>query len=313
MSSKIAQLSADPTLAGYVQGAGEQAKSAVAKFLSPDVPVPTLMGKFKKWKAKEKLVIPDTRRAINGDGVFIDLGLDGDTYDCTPHAINVRADFTEEDEYKTIGDLIKTKARTAASIGGMSHEKRVLDIALAGATAGDTIDTTSTSVDVIKIINAHLLDVIRGAKGWGADMELRILFGATALAGIVSHSSILNRYKQQSKAGGFASPTISDIAQMLMLQANAQVSLMVQDANSNKDAESIDFMLGSKVLVFACVPNPTDYDPSFMKTFRKMGEFMTPRYWPSASGRQNYAGFDWSEDNQIANADASRLCDVTLP
>ena len=122
---------------------------------------------------------------------------------------------------------------------------------------------------------------------------------------------MLNRYKQQSKTGGFVSPTVADIASMLMLAANAQVSLMVQDANINKDAASVDFMLGRRILIFACVPNPTDYDTSYMKTFRLDGEFMTPRYWTSASGRQNNAGFDWSEDNQIANADASRLCDVT--
>lgn len=311
MSTRIAQLSTDPTLTGYIQGVGEQSKSATARFISPDVPVPTAMGSYKIWGAKEKLVIPDTRRPLSGDGTFIDMSMGGGTFNCAPHALNVAVDFTEETELKTITSLIKTKARTAGSLAGMAHEKRVLDKAIGGATAGDTIDTTSTAVDVIKIINAHLLDVIKGAKGWGADMELRILFGALALAKIASHVSVLNRYKNSGKKEGFVSPTVTDIAQMLMLAAQAQVSLMVQDANINKDAASVDFMLGSKILIFACVPNPTDYDTSFMKTFRMDGEFMTPRYWTSASGRQNNAGFDWSEDNQIANADASRLCDVT--
>ena len=311
MSTRIAQLSTDPTLTGYIQGVGEQSKSATARFISPDVPVPTAMGSYKIWGAKEKLVIPDTRRPLSGDGTFIDMSMGGGTFNCAPHALNVAVDFTEETELKTITSLIKTKARTAGSLAGMAHEKRVLDKAIGGATPGDTIDTTSTAVDVIKIINAHLLDVIKGAKGWGADMELRILFGALALAKIASHTSVLSRYKNSGKKEGFVSPTVTDIAQMLMLAAQAQVSLMVQDANINKDAASVDFMLGSKILIFACVPNPTDYDTSFMKTFRMDGEFMTPRYWTSASGRQNNAGFDWSEDNQIANADASRLCDVT--
>lgn len=311
MGSLIASLSSNPTLNTYIAGAGEQAKSAVADFIAPDVPVPTLMGKYKKWKAKEKLVIPETRRAMGSEGTFIDLTLDGATYDCSPHALNVGVDFQEETESNVVVNLIQAKARTAASLGGMAHEKRVLDKMLSGATAGDAIDTTSTSTDVIKILNAQLLAVIKGAKGWGADMELRVLFGAGALYKVANHSSVLARYKQQSKSGGFVAPTVSDIASMLMLAANAQVSLMVQDVNNNVDAEDVEFMLGDKVLVFASTPNPTDYDTSFMKTFRLMGQFMTPRYWAAPSGRQNFAGFDWSEDIQVGNASASALCDVT--
>ena len=311
MSSLIARLSSDPTLAGYIAGAGDQSVSSVAAFVAPDVPVPTLVGKYKKWQTKDKLVIPDTRRALGSDGAFIDLMVDGENYDCKPHALNVGVDFVETDEFSFVGDLIKSKARTASSLGGMAHEKRVLDKMLAGATAGDAIDTTSGGTDVIKILNAQLLAVIKGAKGWGAGMALRVLFGASALFKIANHASVLARYKQQSKAGGFVSPTVSDIAAMLMLQSESQVSLMVSDTNTNKDAEAVDFLLGDKVLVFASVPNPTDYDTSFMKTFRKMGQTMTARYWAAPSGRQNYAGFDWSEDVQITNADASALCAVS--
>jgi len=311
MSSLLASLSSDPTLASYIAGAGDQAVSAVSSFVAPDVPVPTLLGHYKKWKAKDKLVIPDTRRSLGSDGTFIDLSLEGDTYNCTPHALNVGVDFLETDEAKVVTNLIQSKARTAASLGGMAHEKRVLDAMMNGATDGDGIDTTSGSTDVIKILNNHLLDVIKGAKGWGGAMELRLLIGATALAKITSHTSVLSRYKMPNKSGGFVSPTVDDIASMLMLGVKAQVSLMIYDKNANKDDEDVDFLLGSNILVFASVPNPTDYDTSFMKTFRKMGESMTARYWAAPSGRQNFAGFDWSEDIQVSNSDASRLCDVT--
>ena len=311
MSELIASLSSNPTLATYIQGAGEQSKSAVADFIAPDVPVPTMLGRFKIWKDKEKLVIPDTRRTLGSDGTFVDLTLNGGTYNCEPHALNVGVDFQEEQESNIVLNLIQAKARTAANLGGMAHEKRVLDKMIAGATGADAIDTTSGATDVIKILNLHLLDVIKGAKGWGANMELRVLFGAGALYKIINHSSIISRFKGTQPKGGFVSPTVTDIAAMLMLQCNAQVSLMVQDVNANKDAADVEFMLGDQVLVFASTPNPDDYDTSFMKTFRLMGQFMTGRYWTAPSGRQNYAGFDWSEDIQIVNAGASRLCSVS--
>ena len=311
MGSLIESLSSNPTLATYIQGAGEQAKSAVADFVAPDVPVPTMMGKFKIWKNKEKLVIPETRRALGTDGTFVDLTLNGGTYNCDPHSLNVGVDFLENQESNVVLNLIQAKARTAANLGGMAHEKRVLDKMLGGATGVDPIDTTGSD-DIIKYLNSLLLQVIKGAKGWGANMELRVLFGAGALAKIISHASIISRFKgNQPKGGGFISPTVTDIANMLMLQCNAQVSLMVQDVNSNVDAEDVEFMLGDQVLVFASTPNPDDYDTSFMKTFRLMGQFMTARYWAAPSGRQNFAGFDWSEDVQIVNASASALAAVT--
>ena len=311
MSDLISQLSSDQTLTSYIAGVGDQSVSSVARFVAPDVPVPKMVGRFKKWRDKDKLVIPDTRRPLGSDGAFIDLTLDGDTYDCKPYALNVGVDFVEQDEIADVINLIQSKARTAASLAAMSQEKRVLDMMTNGATSGSGIDTTGSD-DIIKFLNSQLLAVIKGAKGWGAGMELRILFGATALAKIISHSSILSRFKgNQPKGGGYASPTVTDIAGMLMLQANTQVSLMVTDQNLNADAEDVEFLLGSNVLVFASVPNPTDYDTSFMKTFRKMGQTMTARYWAAPSGRQNYAGFDWSEDVRVTNASAGILCAVT--
>ena len=310
MGSLIASLSSNPTLATYIQGAGEQAKSAVADYIAPDVPVPTLMGKYKIWNAKEKLVIPETRRALGSDGTFVDLTLNGGTYNCEPHSLNVGVDFQEEQESNIVLNLIQAKARTAANLGGMAHEKRVLTKMLAGATGVDAIDTTSTTIDIIKILNGLLLQVIKGAKGWGANMELRVLFGAGALYKIINHGSIISRFKGTQPKGGFISPTATDIANMLMLQCNSQVSLMVQDVNANVDAPDVEFMLGDQVLVFASTPNPDDYDTSFMKTFRLMGQFMSARYWTAPSGRQNFAGFDWSEDIQIVNAAASALAAV---
>lgn len=311
MSQRLKNLSSNPTLNNYIQGAAKQATSAVAEFIAPTVPVAKAVGKYKVWNDKTLLVVPDTRRPLGGDGAMIGFDFSDANYNCEPHAINTGVDFMEEDENDVVENLIKEGANIAASLGAMSHEKRVLTAMASGATAGTTIDTTSADTKIINILNGHLLDVIKGAKGWGDSIELRLLIGATALQKIIDHADVKNRYKQQSKTGGYFSPTLDDLAGMLMLPVNAKVSLMVQDANVNLDAASVDFLLGSKVLVFAAKATPDRYDPSFMKTLRKMGEFMKPRYWQAPSGRQQYAGFDWSEEIKVTNAGASRLCTVS--
>lgn len=310
MSSRLEQLSSNPTLNGYVQGAAKQAISAVAQFIAPIVPVARTQGKFKIWSDKTRLVVPDTRRALGSDGAMVGFEFTDGNYDCEPHAINTGVDFLEEEENEVVVSLIQEAADIAASLGAMSHEKRVLAAMAAGATAGNAIDTASSSTKIIDIINAHLLDVIKGAKGWGDSMELRLLVGATALQKIIGHADITGRFKTGNK-GALYSPTLNDLASMLMLPVNARVSLMVEDSNKNLDAASVDFMLGSKVLIFTAKSTPDRYDPSFMKTFSKAGEMMKPRYWAAPSGRQNYAGFDWSEQIQVANALASRLCTVS--
>ena len=311
MSSRIEQLSSNPTLTSFIKGAGEQAVSKVASFISPTVAVARAVGKYKVWNDKSRLVIPDTRRAVGGKAARITFETSDGNYNCEPHALDASVDFVEKDETEVVENLIKEGASIAAQLGAMAHEQTVSNQALADATAGNAIDTTSSSTKIIDILNAHLLDVIKGAKGWGAGMELRLLIGATALQKICGHSDITGRYKSQSKAGGYYSPTLTDIAGMLMLPVNAQVSLMVADANKNLDAASVDFLLGDKVLVFASVPSPTRYDTSFMKPFRTMGGFMVPRYYQSEDKRQDLAGFDWSEDVATTNASASRLCAVS--
>jgi hypothetical protein len=55
------------------------------------------------------------------------------------------------------------------------------------------------------------------------------------------------------------------------------------------------------VLVFARKDAPTRRDPSFMKTFRLMNQFMVPGSYMRDDGRVEVAKFDWSEDVKVTN------------
>ncbi len=76
-------------------------------------------------------------------------------------------------------------------------------------------------------------------------------------------------------------------------------------------APDISFLLDTSVLVFARLQNPTRRDPSFMKTFRLMGNYMVPGSYLRDDGRVEVAKFDWSEAIAITNGTAAQLLTVS--
>jgi hypothetical protein len=86
---------------------------------------------------------------------------------------------------------------------------------------------------------------------------------------------------------------------------------MVVDTAKEGLAPSVSFLLDTSVLVFARLQNPTRRDPSFMKTFRLMGNYMVPGSYLRDDGRVEVAKFDWSEAVAITNSSAAQLLTVS--
>jgi hypothetical protein len=307
--SRLSQLSSNPTLNGYVQGVGEQSVSAIADFIAPTVAVAKARGRFKKWGEKSLLTIPDTRRQVRGGATLVDFSLSDELYNCEPHALDFPMDIEEADETEDLINLVKEGALITGQLAALAHEKSVLDLASASATAGTELDSTSASADLVDIVDQQIGNVIKGAKGMGAMMEIRMVWGFDSMRKFKNHASVKDRFKVSGSKSP-VNPKIEDIIGLFATKVNAQVSLLVLDTNTNLDAQAINFMFGSKLLVFAAMATPTRFDTSFMKTFRKMGRYMAPRYYTSADGRVEFTGYDWSEEVQVTNAGASRFCNV---
>lgn len=86
---------------------------------------------------------------------------------------------------------------------------------------------------------------------------------------------------------------------------------MVADSAAEGLSDDVNFLLDSTVLVFARMEQPTRRDPSFMKTFRLMNQFMVPGSYLREDGRVEVAKFDWSEDVQVTNASAVARLNVS--
>jgi hypothetical protein len=317
--SRLSTLSTNPVIREYSQGVATQNVSLIGEFIAPTVPVATAVGKFKKWDSKSRLVIPETKRALKGEATVVGFDLSDGDYNCTPHALDFPVDVEESTELDSIVSIVNEGADIISQLAGMRHEKDVLDAALANAsTAAGTGITTGTldagaTTDPIKAIDQVIIQVIKGAKGLYANAQIRMVWGITALEQIKNHPLVRARFVTPgSKNPGPINPTNDQLMGLFIQPAEIKTSLLVTDANANLDAASIDFQLGNKLLVYVSTPNPTRYDTGFMKTFRKRGAYMVPKFWERGDGRVSFAGFDWSEQVQVTNASAGALMTVTI-
>lgn len=308
--SKLASVSTDPTLREYSQGAAQSTKSAVADFLAPTVSVGTSTGRFKKYTAKNRFRIPDTRRALGGQATQIGFGAEDKNYNCAPHALDFPVDNLEEQESEGLMNQLKEGADICSQVGALAHEKTVIDTALATLGSGTAL-TIGTTADVIDQLDKDILTVIKAAK-MGGLMGVGILFGAGAWRVVKNHPSVKDRFVAGGKQK-FANPNMNEFGELLVSKCESRVSLMCyDDAPEGKD-EDMEFVLDGDIIVFARTSAPTRYDPSFMKTFRLRGQWMMPGTYQWPDGRGESAKFDWSEDVQITNSAAGVRRTVALP
>lgn len=307
--SKLASISKDPVLVEYSQGASQSATSSVADFLAPTVPVGTSVGRFKKFTAKSRFHIPDTRRAIGGRATQIGFSADDGNYNCEPHALDFPIDHLEQVESEGLMNLMQEGADICSQVGALSHEKTVVDTALASLGAGTAL-SIGTNDDIVAQIDANVLAVIKAAK-MGAFMNVGVIFGAGAWRVAKNHASVRGRLLANGK-NVLSNVNLDDFGSMLISKCDSRVSLMCYDDAPEGLPEDIEFVLDGDIIVFARTQSPTRFDPSFMKTFRLRNQWMKPGTYMRDDGRVEVAKFDWSEDVQITNSNAGIRRTVAL-
>jgi hypothetical protein len=304
--SRLSDISASPTLREFAQGAAQSAIMPVADFLAPTVEVPTSTGRFKKYTEKNRFHIPDTLRTLGGRAAELRFEVSDETFNCEPHALDYPVDNLEQLESEGMENMLREGATAVAEVAALSHEKSVIDAALAAVGAG-TGKTWNSSADPIADVDDAILAVIKAAK-YGSLMGVGVLFGATAWKIFKNQEKVRGRFVVGNGGGkaslGLAVPTEQSASQMFVGTPDVRTSYMIYDATAEGLAESVNFLLDSTVLVFARKEAPSRRDPSFMKTFRLMNRFMVPGSYMRDDGRVEVAKFDWSEDVKVTNSAA---------
>lgn len=306
--SRLSAVSTTPVIKQFAQGAAQSAIQPVANFIAPPVDVPTSVGKYKVYTEKNRFRIPDTRRAIGGRATTIQFDATDATYNCDPHALDYPIDNLERLEAGDLEDALKEGAVAVAEVAGLAHEKTVIDAAIAAAGAGTGVvwqPGSACTNDPVSVIDNAILAVIKAAK-YGSLMGVGVLFGATAWSLFKNAYNVKGKFVVGSGKGavGLAVPTEELASGLFLGNPQVKTSFMVYDAAAEGVAESIQFALDAAVLVFARKEQPSRRDPSFMKTFRLMGNWMVPGSYTRDDGRVEVAKFDWSEDVVVTNTTA---------
>jgi hypothetical protein len=304
--SRLSDLSSSPTLREFAQGAAQSAIMPVADFLAPTVEVATSVGRFKCYSEKNRFRIPDTLRTLGGRAAELRFDATDATFNCEPHALDYPVDNLEQLEADGLENMLREGAVAVAEIAALSHEKAVIDAALSAVGAG-TSKTWNAAADPIADVDDAILSVIKAAK-YGSLMGVGVLFGASAWKVFKNQDKVRGRFvvgNGRNKGDlGLAVPTEQSASQMFIGTPDVRTSYMIYDVAPEGKAENISFLLDTAVLIFARKEAPSRRDPSFMKTFRLMNEFMVPGSYMRDDGRVEVAKFDWSEDVKVTNSTA---------
>ena len=306
MTTRLQSIGQNPTVVEYAQGAAQSAISRVADFLAPTVPVASPTGRYKQYDQKHRFNLVETARALGGPAVRIGWDASDATYNCAPHAIDVPVDYQEE---AAMENAMMEAADLAAEVGALSHEKEVIDTAVAALTAATP--SWGSSADPVKSIDEYILSVLKAAR-YGGMMGVRVLFGADLLVDLKNHPKVKGRVVTGKGRSGVAQVDEVAIQQMLVGKPECRISTMVYDAAGAGKDDDINFLLGSSMLIFAAKQSPTRRDPSFMKTFRLRGEWMKPGTYQTEDERGEVAKFDWSSDVKVTNSAAAQLITPTF-
>ena len=80
--SRLSDISSNPTLRTFAQGAAQSAIQPVADFLAPTVEVATSVGRYKQYTEKNRFHIPQTLRGLGGRATELAFDATDVTFNC---------------------------------------------------------------------------------------------------------------------------------------------------------------------------------------------------------------------------------------
>lgn len=292
------QATANPILTNYAIGLAQDFTNVMAEFIAPTVVVPSTIGHFKKFDDKNAFQTYNTQRAIGGTATRIEFEASDLTYNCKPQALEVTIDDAERD---AAGDtdplsLEQSKVKTLVQNATLGHEDKVY--ALAGTVAAESgLGVYSNAAnDPIAEIDG-LIEAITTQTGM---MPNRMAIGLGAWRVIRNHPKVIARQPGASLIG----TTTAQFASMLLNPGiDIRVGTLSKDTAKFGNAKNAVNLIGGQFFLFIASPSPSQYDPSFMKTFTaKRGGITSVRQYRAESARSDVLAADWSEDIQITGA-----------
>lgn len=299
--SKLSTSTYKETLKTYAFGVAQDVKTSLADFIAPRVPVGVANGQFKKFSDKNAFQIYDTQRALGGPATRMAFdGTDG-VFNCRANALEVAIDDQERDQ---AGDaesaLEEAKTRALVINAALAREAKVLALVKSGVSAASGKGVWSNAAnDPVDEIDEQI-EAIATATGL---MPNRMVIGLGAWRVLKNHANVVKRLTGLKSSVGLA-----DFAAMLLNpQIEIRVGVLSKDSNKFGKDKSATNIVGGEVFLFTGNDNPTQYDPSFAKTFSiGANSVESVRMYRAENNRSDILAVDWSEDVEVVSAACAR-------
>lgn len=306
--SRLAQLATSPLLQNFATTASQAAIRKVGQFISPICEVPDLTFRYKAYSETNRYRVPNTRRQPGGAATMLGFTVDDVSLTLEPNALDFPIPNADQLSDEGLQYSLMEGQSVLAEASALSLENEIITTAQTAAIAStltQAVDFTDTSVDPIAILDALILSVMKAAKN-GA--PVKILFGTSKFKQFRDNPNVRSRFIVSNRGAsgdvGIQSPTINDVSNLLFNNPECELSTMVIDQSAPGVASNIQFLLDTIVIVFASKSSPDRMDPSFMKTFARMGGFFRSGSYTTQDQRDQVLKMDWTTLPKVTNTAA---------
>jgi hypothetical protein len=297
----------NPTLTNYAQGLSQDLASATATFLAPIVEVPAGLGRYKQFDDKNAFQIYNTERALGGPATRIQFNATDPSFDCRPQALEVGID---DAEYDAAGDngagrMEESRVRTLVTSATLAHEDKVIQVAKTITAVAARGNWSNATIDPVTELDEQI-EAIANACGM---LPNRIVFGLGAWRVARNNPKVINRMPANAAVG----VALQQFATMLLNpNIEIRVGVLAKDLSKFGATKNASNIIGAEVFLFVGQETPSEYDPSFMKTFMtRSGGVDAVRSYRDESARSTIHAVDWSEDVKITGTAAVRRLTIS--
>lgn len=305
-SGSRSQGTVNTVLTNFAVGIAADTASALAEFIAPTVPTGAQHGQFKKFNSKDAFQVYNTARAVGGPRTRIEFNADDAFFNCKPQGLEIGIDDSERDPNADPLSIEQAKIRTLVINTQTGHEAKVFSLVKsAKAAAGGVGVWSSADNDPIAELDAQILSLIDET----GLMPNRMIIGVGAWKVLKNHPKVLARQPGAVNQG----VTLTQLAGMLLNpQIEIRVGVMPADTAKPGKAAANANIVGSEVFIFFASQNPTQYDPSFAKTFMVSTSPITAvRQYRDEKVSSDMYSTDWSEDIQVVSTACGRRITVS--
>lgn len=309
--SRIAQLATSPLLTNFAVTASQRAIRPVGNFIAPICEVPDMTFRYKVYTEANRYRVPITRRQPGSPATVLGFSADDSSAVLEPNALDFPIPNVDSLSDEGLQYALMEAQTVLADASALALESEIVTVAKTQALASTltkAVDFTDDAVDPIAILDDLILSVKKAAKN-GA--PVKVLFGTTKFKQFRNNKNVKSRYIVAAGGGaggkgavGTVSPTINDVGGLLITNPEVEMSEMVIDQSAPGQAENIQFLLDDVVMVFASSSAPNRMDPSFMKTFARMGGFFKSGSYTSVDQRDQVLKMDWITLPKVTNTAA---------